>query len=283
MSSTPSPSSEELTTECEECGTEIPPVEFALLPGQVRRLPGHCPVCEPKRLAEAEEAKRKAEMATRQEPFRKAFPFQDKRYIGATLDNYTVRLGTEAALEHAQRFAEHLPHPNPSGLLVYGPKGNGKTHLAVGIARQAETVGMTVAWINGKEWLRNIGAMDAESREALIILAGRADLLIIDDLGADRMTGPRAGWLFTVVDTFYRKDKPVMMTTNYNPGELPVRLTPDKRDGEDPDTLDGERIMDRIAEMCAGFVPNEASSYRMEQAVRRAQALKGGGQTDAGT
>lgn len=209
------------------------------------------------------------EARKRQEPYRKAFRFDDQRYAEVSLANFTARTGTEEALTFAKRFAESLPDPKPIGLLIHGPKGNGKTHMAVSVAHHAESLGLTVAWINGKEWLRSIGAMEAEPREELIRLACRANLLIIDDLGADKMTGPRAGWLFTVVDAFYRKNKPMMITTNYSPGELVARLTPEKQGGEDPDLLDGERIMDRISEMCAPFVENDASSYRMEIAKRR--------------
>lgn len=268
--STPCRSSQELTSVCDTCGDTILPVEFELLPGQIRRVPGHCSVCEPKRLAAEAEEERQTEIKKRQEPYRKHFPFRDKRYVDANLDTAEDWPGTKLAMQYARRFALNLPKPDPIGLLIYGPKGNGKTHMVAGIAHQAEVAGLTVAWINGKEWLRSIGSMEAGEREEQIRLACRADLLIIDDLGADRMTGPRAGWLFTVVDAFYRKNKPTAFTTNYNPGELPGRLTPEKRDGEDSDCLDGERIMDRIAEMCVRFIPNEAPSYRMEMARRKA-------------
>jgi DNA replication protein DnaC len=248
-------------------------VEFELF-DQPRRLPGHCPVCEPKRLAAEAEAERIKDTQKRQEPYHKHFAYRDQRYAETSLDTFEQRDGFGLSLRMARRFAEQLPTPSPAGLLIHGTKGNGKTSLVYALAVKAEALGMTVAWIDGQSWLRAIGSLkDADDREEQIRLACRADMLVIDDLGADKMTMPRAGWLLTIIDAFYRKKKPMALTTNFTPDKLVKALTPEKESREDADPVEGERIVDRLAE-AAVFVPNTAPSYRIELSARRLQEVQ---------
>ena len=66
------------------------------------------------------------------------------------------------------------------------------------------------------------------------------DLLILDDLGAERGTEYALEQVFAVIDARYRSRKPLIVTTNLTLNAL-----------KHPDDLAHARIYDRILEICA--------------------------------
>ena len=66
------------------------------------------------------------------------------------------------------------------------------------------------------------------------------DLLIIDDLGAERNTEYALEQMFSIIDSRYRCNKPLIVTTNLKLNEL-----------KHPPDLARARIYDRILERCA--------------------------------
>ena len=90
------------------------------------------------------------------------------------------------------------------------------------------------------------------------------DLLIIDDLGAERNTEFATEQVYNLIDARYRAQLPLIVTTNLTVSEM-----------NDPDTLEKKRIYDRILERC---VPVKVDSRhirgeRTEQLRRGAKAL----------
>jgi len=85
------------------------------------------------------------------------------------------------------------------------------------------------------------------------------DLLVLDDLGAEKVTDWVQDVLFRIVDGRYRAVRPILVTTNLAPNDLPRTI--------------GERITDRLLEITVP-VEIKATSYRMELAKARAQKLR---------
>jgi len=67
----------------------------------------------------------------------------------------------------------------------------------------------------------------------------KVPLLVIDDLGKEKVSEWVEQTLYQVVDSRYREEKPLIVTTNFNP---------DKLGGRYPEI--GPAMMSRIAEMC---------------------------------
>lgn len=262
-------SRDELIETCPSCGAIIKPVEFDVL-GTKRLVPGRCEPCSI--TAMEAEAKRKRDDATAKRIYLYSRAFRQELGLlaGATLENYSVRPGSEQSLRMAQKYATELPDPEWKGLVFHGPPGNGKSHLAAAIMKRAETHDMAVAWVHVPTWLRNLGTMESIDREELIRLASTADMLVMDELGGGKMTASRAEWLLSVLDAVYRHRRLFVATSNLKPGALVEALTPKAEDGSRPDVSDGERIIDRLMEVGV-FVENQATSYRAEIARRRLQ------------
>jgi DNA replication protein DnaC len=129
-----------------------------------------------------------------------------------------------AAWEKAAAFASGFPHTGEAaglGLLLMGSTGVGKTHLAVAVLRElAESKGVRGAFWDFNELMREIRASyDPEVRmtEAQVLdPIIRADLLVLDDLGAWKMTDWMNDTLFHILNQRYVHQRPSIITTNFD-------------------------------------------------------------------
>src|SRR5579884_2086287 len=120
-----------------------------------------------------------------------------KRFAEKMLKNFDYTLDGEEnrslkqARLRAERFAEDYP-VHRTGLLFHGPCGIGKSHLAVGIVRELTTKGVAAVYCNAKDLLQSLRysfnpvaqTTEAELLRGII----DAEVLVLDDLGAERLT-----------------------------------------------------------------------------------------------
>jgi len=137
-------------------------------------------------------------------------------------------------------------------LLMIGPPGTGKTHLAQGIGYEAIKRGHTVRYISIFELVRELMDEEAIADGRLLGKYLKPDLLIIDDMGLKQLP-PRAGeHLFEVIMRRYEL-RSTLMTSN--------------RPIEDWGHLIGDvpaagAILDRLLQS-AEVIPFKGRSYRL--------------------
>lgn len=143
------------------------------------------------------------------------------------------------------------------GMLLYGPPGTGKSFYACCIANALIDRG-TFAFITSvprileyRGGYENEGSMRSE--------LASAELLVLDDLGAERDTAYALEKVYDVVDLRYRTGKPLIVTTN---------LTQEEMEGAD---IQRRRIYDRVLEMCDMRLKLDGTSHRAETALRKRQ------------
>jgi DNA replication protein DnaC len=182
-----------------------------------------------------------------------------KRYQHCTFANYVVyNEQLDKALEYCARLAERFPVVE-KGALLQGPPGVGKTHLAVATLLQViRTRGARGLFYDTRDLLRVIRATyDPVNRTAEMDVLGpvmRADVLVLDDLGAEKTSEWVEETLNLIVNTRYSEKRITLFTTNYD----------DNPDITDPDSLlfrIGARMRSRLHEMCEGLYLNGAD-YR---------------------
>ena len=170
---------------------------------------------------------------------RKAQGLQDRYLYGYTFahDN-----GENPVMAKAHAYVDHWPQAfkRNIGLLLFGDVGTGKSFLAGCIANALLDRDVPVLMTNFPSILARLGGMFGEDRMAFLDSLGDYDLLIIDDLGAERNTEYAMEQMFSIIDSRYRCNKPLIVTTNLKLDEL-------KR----PPDLAHARIYDRILERCA--------------------------------
>ena len=120
----------------------------------------------------------------------------------------------QAAKSYVQRWAN-----SPDGWLsLHGPYGVGKTHLAVAAASERENRGDEVFFATAADlldYLRATFAPDsAVNHDDLLDRIRNADMLVLDDMGAERSTPFAEDKLFQIVGYRYEERLPTIITTS---------------------------------------------------------------------
>jgi len=183
------------------------------------------------------------------------------RYQQCDLDNILLYAneGLEKAVAIARRFAQGFPVVE-RGLFLNGPPGIGKTHIAVAVLRRViVTRGARGLFYDTRELLRVIrSTFNPVTRTAemdILRPVMDAELLVLDDLGAEKTSEWVEETMNLIVNTRYNERRPTIFTSNYDD-------VPDE--AGDPNSLKarvGFRIHSRLHEMCE-FLEYDGADYR---------------------
>jgi DNA replication protein DnaC len=181
-----------------------------------------------------------------------------KRYQHCTLENFTAyNESLEQAVAKARQVAEAFPVGR--GLLFEGQPGVGKTHLAVAVLKQViETAGVRGLFYDTRDLLRVIrSTYDPSIRTTeLEILRPvmTADLLVLDDLGAEKTSEWVEETMNLIVNTRYNERRLTVFPSHYQ--DIP--------EDTEPNSLIfriGHRMRSRLHEMC-DFLQMDGADYR---------------------
>ena len=147
---------------------------------------------------------------------------------------------------------------DPGGLLLWGGVGTGKTFMASCIANAVIDLGFS-AYQTDIAGIASLMESSFADRRANLDRILNRDLLLIEDLGAERCTEYMLGHVYNVIDGRYRSGKPMVITTN-----IPLK------DIYQPSASSPwQRIFDRITERCYPIEFTGASRRRSKAALMR--------------
>jgi len=186
-----------------------------------------------------------------------------ERYRQCNLDNFNEKGSSlVSAKETAREFVDQYPAVE-SGLLLVGPAGRGKTHLACAILSELiVTKAVQGLYVDFSDLLMRIQTSfrpDADlSKESVLTPYAEAELLVLDELGASKPHPWVLDVLYHLLNTRYNRKRITIATSNYE---------------DQPDTVSGERekledrigyrLRSRLYEMCAP-VQLRGEDYRKE-------------------
>ncbi len=147
----------------------------------------------------------------------------------------------------AKRFADRFPVVD-KGLLIIGPPGIGKTHLAIAALKQAiRTTGVRARYYDTRGLLTQIrstyNSLTKTAEMDVIRPVMEARLLVLDDLGAERLTDWVEETMNVIVNSRYNARLPTIFTSNYED-------VPDREDMNSLLVRVGFRLHSRLREMC---------------------------------
>src|SRR5688500_17990987 len=166
------------------------------------------------------------------------------------------------AVRQAQRFADEFP-ATQKGLCLIGPPGIGKTHLAVAVLRRVIlTRGARGLFYDTRDLLRVIRStynplVRAAEMDVLRPVMD-ADLLVLDDLGAEKTSEWVEETMNLIVNTRYNERRHTIFTSNYL--DTPDDVPDDHQDFTLTERI-GFRIHSRLHEMCE-FLEFDGADYR---------------------
>ena len=221
-----------------------------------------------------------------------------KRYEHCDFENFDTGLyetdaeaaGWNRSLEQAklvvEKFAREYPAGTEAGLLLMGPCGVGKTHLAVAAVKQLLLRGHDALFYDYRELPKEIQAsynpVSQTTEMGVLEPVLTVELLLLDDLGASKPSAWALETVGHILNTRYNEKRVTLLTTNYLDAAPQLR-GPASRvhlpSGQAvsavvEDTLAdrlGQRIRSRLYEMCR-TVEIIAPDYRKE--IRQAGRLR---------
>lgn len=177
-----------------------------------------------------------------------------ERYRTRTFENYQVNEFNKKAYETCLRYANKFNEikKEGSGIFLLGSCGVGKTHLAAAITHELikqDHRPIFGTLINLLDRIRSTyNNSKSEDKEAKILNSYyTSSLLIIDDLGKEKLTEWSLQRLYEILNTRYENKMPVIITSNYTIEKLREKLTVN----DNYETA--ESIISRIYEMCQGL------------------------------
>ncbi len=106
-------------------------------------------------------------------------------------------------------------------LLIYGPTGTGKTHLAQALVHEAARQGFDAVFTTTHKMLQHLNGGRADGTwERRLQIYLRPELLVLDDFGLKALPAPGPSDLYDVIDGRYEKGS-IVLTSNRAPAEWP--------------------------------------------------------------
>ena len=220
---------------CGKCHTQK---EYVLTKrdGTTRTVRCACECSVARNAREAEEKRKRDRMRYLDSMRRTGFPDAEMRKWTFAESDHADPKTENVARKYSSNF--NAMREKGIGLLLCGSVGTGKSFLAAAIANELIDQGTPCLMTNFSRIISRVSEKFGGDQKYLDDL-NRFDLLIIDDLGAERDSEFTWEKVMNVIDARYRAGLPIIITTNLTMKQL-----------SDPSDIRRQRVYSRLREMC---------------------------------
>lgn len=188
--------------------------------------------------------------------------YMPKEILHARMKGFFPDHKRKVAMDKAHEFIEAAKTNLPEkGLFLSGPFGVGKTYLLGAIANELQLYQISSMLIYMPEFVREMrDAIQTNTVQEKIDLFKKADVLMLDDIGAETMSAWfRDEVLGSILQYRMMERLPVFFTSNYTMEQLETILATSTKGGFEE--LKSGRIMERIKQVSEEVVM-ETKNYR---------------------
>lgn len=185
----------------------------------------------------------------------------DSRLAMASFDSYTVTQENAKMLKVCKNYVANFSDmkANGQGLMLLGDVGVGKSYTAACVANSLMSDYHSVVMTS---FVRMLTDLSLDEIGEYTLNLNNAELVIIDDFGAERSTDFALEKIYNMIDLRYRSKKPLMITTNNKWSDM-----------QNCQDIRYARIYDRVIEMCYP-VNVTGMSFRKREVVNKSGRLK---------
>ncbi len=173
-----------------------------------------------------------------------------RNYQNKNFENFNTSQVNRMAVEIIENYTrECIENSETNGMIITGISGIGKTHLAAAIANKLTENGKIV--LIGRltmllDKIKETFVDNTKSENELIELYSNIDMIIIDDLGTERISKWALEKLYTIIENRNENRLPIIITTRFDKNGLSRRF----REGQDEQLADA--VISKLYQMCYG-------------------------------
>lgn len=182
--------------------------------------------------------------------------FYSQNYISKRLkdykfENFKVTNSNKNEVKIAKDYTKKcINNRQENGLIITGSSGVGKTHLAASILNELIEKGMLV--LMGRltlllDMIKDTFKDNSKSESTLIELFSNVDMVVIDDLGTEKISSWALDKLYTIIENRNENKLPIIITTKFNKESLLHRFY------QSNDKELSEAILQKLYQMCYGI------------------------------
>lgn len=242
---------------CEFCGRELTPIGFDYLYANLSSDNIEYERCTCKKAQEywKEKDKQEYEIAKRKH-FREIInKIYKQNYIGRNFqnlnfENFNSNSENELAIAIAKDYVnKNITTADANGLIIMGESGVGKTHLAASIANKLienDKIVLMGRLTTLLDMIKETFKVNTKSENELIELYSNVDMIIIDDLGTEKISIWALEKLYTIIENRNENGLPIIITTRFDKQGLIERFSK----CQDEQLVDS--IISKLYQMCYG-------------------------------
>ena len=178
-----------------------------------------------------------------------------QNYIGMkfqnlNFENFNSNSENELAIAIAKDYVnKNITSANTNGLIIMGESGVGKTHLAASIANKLienDKIVLMGRLTTLLDMIKETFKDNTKSENEVIELYSNVDMIIIDDLGTEKISNWALEKLYTIIENRNENRLPIIITTRFDKQGLIERFS----QSQDEQLVDA--IISKLYQMCYG-------------------------------
>ena len=189
--------------------------------------------------------------------------YSSKRPQDYQFKNFIITEINKKEIEIAKDFTEKcINKKQKDGLIITGKSGVGKTHLATAILNKLTERDMLVLMgrlISLLDVIKGTYKDFLSKEKDIIELYSKVDMLIIDDLGTERISCWALEKLYTIIENRNENKLPIIVTTRFNKESLLDRFY----QSEDEEL--SEAVIEKLYQFCYGIELKKYDEYEKEK------------------